>query len=750
MAILLKKSEDPIVLGIKSIGFARILLLLLLLGITWGGYFHLHEQEKKFAELDFNAKIADLETTLKLRIKNYEEMLLGVAGLYEASKSVEREEFQAYINGLHLDTNYVGVQGVGYAQWLAPDYVDEYIEGVRSQGFPEFTLKPPGLRDNYSIIVYLEPFSGRNLAAFGYDMYADPIRRAAMDHAVINNSTSLSSKVTLVQETDKDVQAGILMYLPVYKKNRPLNTVAQRWDALDGFAYSPFRANDLINAMIKDRNIEINFSLYTSVGVDPQQKIYSTIAADNTYQAKYYRELQITVFGQPWTLTITSTPQHDSQNTTYIDEILLLLGSVSCLLLFFLFCAMAAQRQSALLLAQSMSQDVHEKNRQLQFSEERFQLALKSSAMGVWSWNLVDNFVHWDDSMYELFGLPAMSSRTLTSDGAVIPASITSLDGATGLDGTTKSNNSYDIFLQHVHSDDRDRVLNELAAAVKGHADYETEYRVVWGDLSVHHIASRAKIIFDDYGVAISMIGTCWDIDERKRLEQLKTDFVATVSHELRIPLTAINGALGLAVNGSLGVLPEEAQVALDIAYKSSQRLTLLINDLLDMDKLLAGKVEFHCETQAVWPLVERAVMDSQAYADQFQVKFVVAAINPTYKIRVESVRFLQAVAKLLANAAKFSSPQAEVLVTVSSEEGWVRIAVTDQGVGISNEAKNHIFDKFYQADSSSTRAKGGAGLGLSIAKELVERMQGRVGFVSEVGMGSQFYVEFPLVTQEL
>lgn len=723
MAILLSQSEHPIfsqlLPKLKSIGVARVVLLLVLLAITLSIYFSLREQERRFAEAAFDARVSDLEKTLKLRMKNYQEMLLGVAGLYEASNSVERNEFHAYISGLHIENNYVGVLGVGYAHWLTAENLKEYIEVVRGEGFADFIVRPFGVRDNYTSITYIEPFAGRNLAAFGYDMFSEPVRRSAMVNAVVNNTTSLSAKVTLLQETNQDVQAGMLMYHPVYKKNMPLATEAQRWNALDGFAYSPFRSVDLMGAIVKDRSLDIDFKIYTSTKIDGDQEIYRTGPATGAYASRFYRQLNMTVFDQPWTLAVNSTAQFDAEHSNHFDEIVLVLGTLSSFLLFFLFCAMAAQRQSALLLAHSMSQDVHEKNRQLKHSEERFQLALKSSAMGVWSWNLVDNIVHWDASMYGLFGLPAKNSG-----------------------------NSYDIFLQYIHSEDRDRVLHELATAVKGHGDYETEYRLVWDDLAVHHIASRGKIIFDEHEVATAMIGTCWDITEQKRLERLKTEFIAKVSHKLRIPLTAINGALGLAVSGTLGALSEKAQSALDIAFKNSQRLTLLINDLLDMDKLLAGKVEFHCEIQAVWPLVERAVMENQADADHHQVKFVVAPINPTYKIHVQDVRFLQVMAKFLSNAAKFSPPHSEVTISVSLVAGWVRIAVADQGPGVAEEAQSQVFEKFYQADASDKRASGGTGLGLSIAKEIVERMRGRVGLISEAGGGSQFYAEFPLIAQ--
>lgn len=710
----IKRDRDQL-FGFKSIGLARAILLLVLLSITCGMYIFLREQEQKFAQAAFDAKATDLEKTLNLRMKNYEEMLLGVAGLYEASNSVERDEFHAYVSRLHIEDNYIGVQGVGFAKWVSAEELSEHISNIRAEGFSNFTVRPIGPRDYYASIMYIEPFEGRNLAAFGFDMYSEAVRRTAMNNAVINNTTSLSAKVTLVQENNMNVQAGMLMYHPVYKKNKPLDTEAQRWAALDGFAYSPFRVNDLMDAIIKDRDTDINFTIYASYGAVPDKKIYSSAERKDSYNSRFNNKIHMNLFGQMWTIVVVGTPQFDAKSSTPFDEIVLILGSISSLLLFFLFCAMAAQRHSALLLAKSMSEDVYEKNRQLKQSEERFQLALESSSMGVWSWNLVDNLVQWDSSMYKLFGFPEQNSLT-----------------------------TFESFLQHLHPDDRERVSQEVAAAIEGRKGFDTEYRVLWSDLDVRHIASRAKIIFDEHDVAVSMTGICWDISESKRLDKLKEEFVSTVSHELRTPLTAITGALGLVVSGTLGEISTKAQLVLDIAYKNSQRLKLLINDLLDMDKLLAGKLEFHCEIQYAFSLVEKAVIENQSYADQYHVRYVIEPINPTYKICVQDLRFLQVMANFLSNAAKFSHPHTDIIVRVSKLDDWIRISVSDRGIGLSDEAKSHIFEKFYQADASDRRRKGGTGLGLFIAKSLVEQMKGRVGFMSDLGVGSTFYAEFP------
>ena len=209
----------------------------------------------------------------------------------------------------------------------------------------------------------------------------------------------------------------------------------------------------------------------------------------------------------------------------------------------------------------------------------------------------------------------------------------------------------YEAFINVVHTEDRDRVYRELTGAVEHHKVYDRS--IGWSDNSIHYIASRAKIMFED-GERVSMIGTCWDITERKRMDKVKSEFVSTVSHELRTPLTSIAGALGLVVSGSVGELPERVKQLLDIAYKNSQRLKLLINDLLDMEKLLASKLQFTCETQPLMPLVEQAVEENKNYAEQYKVRYVIKNIKKNVRINVEQMRFLQFMHHFLSNAAKF------------------------------------------------------------------------------------------------
>ena len=258
-------------------------------------------------------------------------------------------------------------------------------------------------------------------------------------------------------------------------------------------------------------------------------------------------------------------------------------------------------------------------------------------------------------------------------------------------------------------------------------------------------VALSVSALRGDGGQLLGFVGVAWDISERRRVEQMKSQFVSTVSHELRTPLTAIKGALGLAVGGVLGDLPVQTRQLLDMAEKNCNRLGELIDDLLDMERLATGRMSFEFQLQPLMPLVERAIESVRAYGLQYHVHYDLLARADQALVSVDGGRLQQVLANFLSNAAKFSPPQSGVEVAVRVRDGWARIEVRDHGSGIPEEFRPRIFQKFSQADASDARSKGGTGLGLAISKALMEGMGGRVGFESEVGQGTCFYCELPL-----
>ncbi len=235
------------------------------------------------------------------------------------------------------------------------------------------------------------------------------------------------------------------------------------------------------------------------------------------------------------------------------------------------------------------------------------------------------------------------------------------------------------------------------------------------------------------------------DISERKRIERMKSEFISTVSHELRTPLTSIRGSLGLINGGAVGELPAEAGKLLKIASNNTERLLLLINDILDVEKIESGEMNFSFHSRKLMPMIDCSVEDNASFAKQHSVSFKVTQREDDVSIYCDEGRFLQVMANLLSNAAKFSAKNSTVEILVEKKYNTVRISVKDSGPGIPKEFQSRIFDRFTQSDSTDSRKKSGTGLGLNITRAIVEKHDGQIGFVS-CKQGATFYIDLPAI----
>jgi len=238
------------------------------------------------------------------------------------------------------------------------------------------------------------------------------------------------------------------------------------------------------------------------------------------------------------------------------------------------------------------------------------------------------------------------------------------------------------------------------------------------------------------------------DITERKAAEKAKNEFIATVSHELRTPLTSMKGALGLALSGALGEMPEKMNKLVTMADTNCDRLVMLINDILDLETIEAGKMDFNLESFDLRELISAALEANQFYAEKFGVSFC----SEIHQKDIEHLtlgdvgRLRQVMDNLMSNAAKFSPKGSEIIVSLFEHKGSWRISIRDFGSGIPAKAQAGIFDKFSQADSSDTRSQGGTGLGLAIVKQIVESHDGRIFFISVEEVGTEFFVDLPRI----
>ncbi|WP_226596093.1 sensor histidine kinase [Marinobacter nauticus] len=232
---------------------------------------------------------------------------------------------------------------------------------------------------------------------------------------------------------------------------------------------------------------------------------------------------------------------------------------------------------------------------------------------------------------------------------------------------------------------------------------------------------------------------------ERHRAEQMKDQFISTVSHELRTPLTSISGSLDLILGDATGPLSDKTRDMLGIARRNTEQLKTLISDLLDIEKLVSGNLPINLSLQQVGNAVEAAVEEIRPYARPKAIAISLKSPVPAVTANLDPVRLKQALTNLLSNAVKYSPDGGEVQVRIVQQESSVRIEITDQGPGVPAVFRDRIFQKFAQADASSSRAKEGTGLGLAITRELMLAMGGDVGYESEEGSGATFWVSLPL-----
>jgi signal transduction histidine kinase len=253
------------------------------------------------------------------------------------------------------------------------------------------------------------------------------------------------------------------------------------------------------------------------------------------------------------------------------------------------------------------------------------------------------------------------------------------------------------------------------------------------------------------------------DIAGRKQVERMKNEFVSTVSHELRTPLTSISASLSLLADGMAGELPRDAQGLVGIANASSERLMRLIGDVLDIQKMDAGRMAFARTVQPLLPIAEAAVASMASLAGQAGIALRCEAGpgGAALQASVDRDRITQVLANLLSNALKFSEAGTTVVTRVETSHAAdhaadhaanckagprsVRLSVTDQGAGIPDDFRDRVFQRFAQADGTNSRRSGGTGLGLSICKTIVEAHGGTIGFHSVAGQGASFVVDLPL-----
>jgi PAS domain S-box-containing protein len=470
--------------------FALIVLVLGLV-ITAAATQYMQSSVEKISEQEFTAQCNEIQNETSARLYEHARILRSGAAFINASDTVTREKWRIYTKLQKIEQQLPGIQGIGFSLLIQPGELPRHIQEIRREGFPEYTVRPVGDRELYSSIIYLEPFSDRNLRAFGYDMLSEPVRRAAMELARDTNEATLSSKVVLVQETENDVQAGTLMYVAVYRKSMPIETVEQRRAALFGWVYSPYRMNDLMQGILgtsfPGKEKRLHLQIFDGEQPSSVSFLYSSHATEDVKlfsAAHYSKQVPVDFNGKRWTLRFTQT----GSGFFSVEYIPIWLTLASGILITILLFALMRTQQNSRVEALRM---VEARTEELRTEKRRLASIIDGTKTGTWEWNVQTGETVFNERWAEIIGYAL---------DEISPVSI-------------------ETWMKFAHPDDLQKSDELLEKHFKRELDYyEYESRMKHKNGRWVWVLDRGKVAsWSDDGKPLWMYGTHQDITERKQ-----------------------------------------------------------------------------------------------------------------------------------------------------------------------------------------------------------------------------------------
>ncbi|MDQ1829266.1 CHASE domain-containing protein [Massilia scottii] len=488
----LRGKYAPLILALSI-----FLLALTATGFAWQ-FARTQLLDSQNAEFAFEAR--QMERRIEQRMATYEQVQRGTQAFLLGSMQVERKDFRAYIATLRLEETYPGIQGIALVELVAPERLDAHIAAQRRES-PGYTVRPPGPRPVFSAITHIEPLTGLNLRALGFDMLSDLTRRVAMERARDTGHAAASGKVRLIQENGRNEQAGLVMYLPVYRRDAPTATVAERRAHIIGWVGAPFRMDDLMAGLGGERSSDIMLSIYDGNTVDDSTRLFRSAretAAEMQREARFSTTLRVVVAGRPWTLQMRSAAQFEARLQSDRPQFIAIVGVAAAALLALLVWTLASGRGRAMALAAETTQ-------QLSASEFRWKYALEGAGDGVWDWNRGTGAIVHSRRWKEMLGY--------------------------GAEEIAPNNAAFEAL---IHDEDRARVLATLNAYVDStDQSYECQFRLRCKNGTWRWIRSRGMAVTRDaQGHPLRTIGTHTDITRAKADERTLVEANARLAAE--------------------------------------------------------------------------------------------------------------------------------------------------------------------------------------------------------------------------
>jgi signal transduction histidine kinase len=694
-----------------------------------------HKLRQRFEE-DAGRLASDLSQRLALDM----EKLAAVQGLFAASSDVDAREFERFTEVAlagHpeiLSLSWIPLIAHGQRELVERELAQRGLAplGIWERAGPRSQAR--GIQASYAPCLFMEPHQ-RFRQLFGFDMLSDPERSAVLARARDSGRTSSSGPfTTLVSRRPLD---SFFLVRPIYAAELPAQAnLEQRRRLLRGYATSGFRSQEFVEVSLRGVPGHDRIRLHIEdVGPEerPQTLYRSHHEAEKRLGFDYRRTLA--VGDHRWLLTFEPTLAYLVDEKSLLAWFVLAGGLIVCALVGAGALVLTARTVAVELLVQERTAELADTNAKLasEIDQHVFTaqvLEQERSYLKAVLENLSEGIVV----------LGPRGETTLTNEAARSMQRLL----------VTPGENEASPFSYGLRQSDGKTPLlpHELPTvrALRGESVRDFELISVSPGRAPHILVVNCQPLRGEGKLQNGAVAVIRDITDSREAERMKSEFVATVSHELRTPLTSIRGSLRLLAAGVMGELSLAATEMIQIASRNSERLAALINDLLDMEKIAAGRLEFAMAKFSLATLLRQSVELNAGYAQAHEVRLALEQVPERAWVNVDDSRFLQVMANLLSNAVKFSPAGCTVEVGAYPRGPLLRIEVRDQGPGIDEAFVPRVFARFSQADATDARAKGGTGLGLAISKALVEQMGGRIGFESELGHGTTFYVELPSV----
>ncbi len=668
-------------------------------------FMRVSQSELERLELQFRDESAEMLEAVKSRLDGYTSELAVLERFYAASTFIDRDEFRRFVSPMLL--NSPGLQTLEWLPRVLDSQRQQFEDQMRTSGYSQYRLTEhdafqnlvvAGVRDEYFPVAYVEPYLG-NEGIVGYDVASSATHLAALVQARDNGSVVMSEPIELLQFGSE--QKGALLFFPVYEKGDLPATIPLRQERLQGFMLGVFGYRYMLDAVLMPFPKDMFFLSVLDVSdTSSAVPIYGAegVVLNNNKQTVGWSGV-IRVGERSLLFNFTPLAKYLDQHRTWQAWMVLAWG-----LLF------ASILGALLLIISGRSRKVQQLvDRQTQ--ELRATLEYVLEAIITFDSNGVIESVN-----------PA--AQRLLGYGSI---EITGMPLTRLIPDVARYERAEWLVKQRFIGN-----YNETVATHRDGAPLPIEFGV-------------SEVVLPERSF---YTGTIRDLRERKQTEHINNKFIAAACHELRAPITAIRGAVGLIDGSVMDALPQPVTTLLKTVASNSVRLVSLINDIEDVGQLEFGDVRFEMRSHEIYGLVKKSLELNSSLTRQHQKKLLFqqeVALAPRW-VDVDELQFIRAMAQLFSNAVKFSPAEAEVSVAVVVMDGYVDVAVSGHCQGIEEVHRDLVFAKFGRVDAGHSHADDGAGLGLYIVRAIVEKMGGEVGFTSVVGEGATFYIRLPIV----